>query len=218
MYAFARFGLVTLALTGLLAVGWLALSDSPGDAAESARSVTDRADASVPLPASRVEPAPMVALADRIPQEVRNQADVRRVVRVCRNAEPSDAASLRALAVGSPDPLIAGNAIRALGRLGEFTGDAAYRQLVDDPRLRVRQEAIIALGHSCDRGAIGVLQTVLDERDPRFRPLAIQALGATGGKRARAALEEILRDPRASIVDRTFARAGLDGVKQRDAP
>jgi bilin biosynthesis protein len=104
---------------------------------------------------------------------------------------------------------VAGNAIRALGRLGLAGSDSRVAELLRDPRPRVRQEAIVALGNSGDPAAVDVLQPLLDDEDSTVRRLALRALGEIGGGRARTLVETVARDARATDTDRAFARAAL---------
>ncbi len=137
-------------------------------------------------------------------------ADVRTVRRFCRAADHDDVDALRDAATRSADPLVAGNAMRALGRLGEFAGDAELEALLADDRQRVRQEAVIALGKSGSPAAVEQLLPLLDDGDPMLRPLVLQALGRLGGDEARAVLEGVLADETATEAERALARAGLD--------
>ena len=139
--------------------------------------------------------------------------DVRQVVVFCREARAKDEPRLRRMALESEDPLVAGNAIRALGRLGVLAGDPKLVRLIRDPRLRVRQETVRALGESKSRTAVGALEDVLAQDDAMLRPLAIQALGNIGGPRSRAVLEKVRDNPRSSEVDQVFARATLKTLK-----
>jgi len=121
--------------------------------------------------------------------ETGSPADVREVVQFCRNAGRGDVAGLRHVALRSPDPLVVGNALSALGRLGALVGDGELCALLGDPRIRVRQEAIVALGKSSDASVVVLLTPFLEQSDPKLRPLVIQALGRLDCAAARAALE-----------------------------
>jgi HEAT repeat protein len=137
-------------------------------------------------------------------------ADVRTVTRFCRKAGEGDVAALRYAATKSDDPLVVGNALRALGRLGAFAGDAELEALLTDERQRVRQEAVIALGYSgSGAAAVERLVPLVEERDPMLRPLALQALGRLGGEQARDVLKSVLSDERSSEAERALAREGL---------
>jgi len=155
-------------------------------------------------------------LADRgIASELwqpRTQAGVRDLVRFCRGATSEHVPELRRVALSSGDPLVVGNALRALGRLHAVAKDPELIALVGDERPRVRQEVVVALGNSGYPPVVGDLVPLLDRDDPTLRPLVIHALGCLGGERARAALSTVLDDPRATAADRAFARhASLDG-------
>jgi len=58
-----------------------------------------------------------------VPTIVTTPAEVREVVHATRSATSEEAKDLRRLALTSSDPLVIGNAVRALGRLGEFASD-----------------------------------------------------------------------------------------------
>lgn len=165
------------------------------------------ADASLGDPVDAIS-SPSPSAGGKLPLHPSGPADVRRIVEFCRHAGHDDIALMRRLALGSPDPLTAGNAIRALARLGAVAGDLELTALLEDPRLRVRQEVVVALGRSGDRGAVEELEPLL-EGGATLRPLVIQALGRLGGARALALLERIRDDPLSSDIDRAFARAGI---------
>ncbi len=134
--------------------------------------------------------------------------EVRSLRRFCGTARAADLPQLRRLALGSPDPLVSGNAIRALGRLGGIEA-AEAEVLLGDPNPRVRQEAAIALGESGDPDAVRILERVLERGDPVLRPLAIRSLGGIGTAEARQAIERAARADGATAVDRAFAAAAL---------
>jgi HEAT repeat protein len=141
---------------------------------------------------------------------VRTPAELRRFVRLAGAADASAAPELRRLALESPDPLVSGNAIRALGRLGRAGPADGLGALLADPRPRVRQEAVVALGASRDPAAVPLLEPLArDAADPTLRALALQALGRIGDQRARRHRESVLQDPRANETDRAFAKAAL---------
>jgi HEAT repeat protein len=150
-------------------------------------------------PATRLADPPLVA---RTPEEVRA------VVGYCNGAGPDDVTDLRRLAAG-PDPLVAGNAVRALGRLGACPSGEELERLLADPRPRVRQEAIIALGWAGTDEAVERLERILDEDEASAAPLAIQALGRLGGEKARAVLSRRLARSTTDDVERAFLREAL---------
>lgn len=160
------------------------------------------------------------ATVPREPVEVRGPADVlsegidtpqelRSVLRYCREAEQASASRLKQAALTSGDPLVAGNSIRALGRLGLARTSTGIPALLDDPRPRIRQETLIALGKSGDPAALPHLAPLIKSEDATLRALAIQALGRLGGTRARSLVEAILSDSTATASDRAFARSAL---------
>ncbi len=153
--------------------------------------------------------SPALAPTDVLSGEVRTPEELRAVVRYCRAADSSDATRLQDAALESEDPLVVGNAIRALGRLGLARGDTRIPDLLDDPRPRVRQEAVIAMGRSGDPAVVEDLAPLIKSEDSTLRTLALQALGRLGGLRAQALVKEILADSASTTSDRAFARAAL---------
>ncbi|MCP3915267.1 MAG: hypothetical protein GY711_06910 [bacterium] len=139
--------------------------------------------------------------------------EVREVIRYCRSAGPERAAHLRSAALASDDPLVVGNAVRALGRLGVFASDVELARLLDDPRQRVRQEAIRALGASGDATDLPRLSSILNKRDPTLGPLAIEAIGRLRDGAGRELLESLCRGTRLSDVERTFASTVLAAMR-----
>lgn len=136
-------------------------------------------------------------------------AQLRAIVHFCREAGVADSAELRSLALSSLDPLVAGNALRALGRLGAVARDPELIALLEDARPRVRQEVVIALGRSNYAPVVVDLLPLLDRDDPALRPLLLHALGRLGGTRGRERLAAVVEDLRSSEIDRAFARAAL---------
>jgi HEAT repeat protein len=156
------------------------------------------------------EPAP----ADTGPRDVladpTTPAEVRAVVAFCDRARASDAGALRETALRGRNVLAAGNAIRALGRIGMVSSDPDLVALLRDPRERVRHEAILALGQSGDPGAVPHLEPIaMDDGDPRAQLLAIGALGRLGGPRADTRLQEILASASCTPEQIAFAREAL---------
>ncbi|MCA8975644.1 MAG: HEAT repeat domain-containing protein [Planctomycetes bacterium] len=139
-------------------------------------------------------------------------AEVREVLRLTVAATAHAAPALRAAALQATDPLVAGAAGRALGRLRRFSADRELLALTADPRLRVRQDAVIACGLDGDVAAVPHLERVLAAADPRMRPLALDALGKIGGPTARALVERVAEDPAAGDTDRAFAQAALTAM------
>ena len=139
--------------------------------------------------------------------ETASPADVREVVRFCRDAGRGDLAGLRFAALTSPDPLVVGNALGALGLLRAVAGDRELCALLGDPRLRVRQELVVALGKSGDPSVVELLTPCLERSEPQLRPLVIQALGRLDCADARAALEGYATV--ATEQEQVFLRAAL---------
>lgn len=118
-------------------------------------------------------------------------------------AERIDADSLRRLAEDE-DPRVAGNAIGALGRLGEVDADSDLVDKLDDPRPRVRHEVVAALGHGKDPAAARHLVPLLKSEDEQARLLAIQSLARLG---VHEPLRALVEDPATDARTKAFARA-----------
>jgi HEAT repeat protein len=97
---------------------------------------------------------------------------VRAVVRFCATATFTDGPALRQVALGTADPLCAGNAMRALGRLRRVADDPDLLRLLHDPRPRVRDETILALGESGRPEALAALVPFLRHAEGKVRLLA----------------------------------------------
>ncbi len=141
-----------------------------------------------------------------LPERVADRATMHDLL--ARAAQPSRDAVVawRGYLEPSQSPLLAAQAIDALARLGEFGRRAADLTLLRDPRLRVRQQAVRALGASGDRSHVpALLETLATHSD--LAPLVAHALGQLGGPAAEAALAEL----RASgdAVTAAFARQAL---------
>jgi hypothetical protein len=140
-----------------------------------------------------------------------DQRDVRAMVEFCDTATVGDVPALRDVALTAQSPLAAGNAVRALGRLHAVAKDADLVKLLDDPRVRVRDELILALGESRDTSAIELLEPLVRAQDEHLRVLAIHAIGRIGGETARRMLEQVSVDSAATPETVAFARSGLGG-------
>jgi len=134
-------------------------------------------------------------------------AEVRLVVGFCADAGAEDLAALRHAALHSENPLVVGNAVKALGRLKAVMGDDELLALLDDERPRVRDDTVVALGNSADPRATTLLVPLLGAEGRAQRTLVIQALGKIGTEEARAALEQFA--PRATDTERAFLRQAL---------
>ena len=137
-------------------------------------------------------------------------AEVREVLRITKAATSQDRPALLDAALHAADPLVAGSAVKALGRLHGFTSEPALLALVTDPRLRVRQDAVTACGLDGRAAAIPHLERALATSDAALRPLVLEALGRIGGATARALVQRVAADPDAARTDRVFARAALE--------
>jgi HEAT repeat protein len=106
-------------------------------------------------------------------------AELRAFVRALEAAGPQDAPRLRRIALVAADPLVAGNALRALGRLDLVAADPELLRMLDDPRPRLRQEVVRALACSADPGARARLDELArSAEDPELRALARHAADA----------------------------------------
>lgn len=116
-----------------------------------------------------------------VPQ-VTTPAALRQFVRRCQSAGPQDSVWLRASA-RSPDGLVAGNAVKALGRLGLLSGDVELLDaLGDDAPPRVRQEIVVALVSASDAEAQARLAAITAE-DAALADLARHARAALAPRR-----------------------------------
>lgn len=157
------------------------------------------APAPAPAPAAAADPT---VLADTAPRT--QPAAVAALVAACNTATASDLAHLRQLAM-SPDPLVAGNAIRALGRIGAVHTDRQLLQRLHDPQPRVRHELIAALGGCGDAAAaVPYLEPLLRGDDEQARMLSISALVQL---RATGPLQRLLHEPSTDAATRAYARA-----------
>ena len=136
--------------------------------------------------------------------------DVRWLVEFCDTATSADVAALRDVALNARNPLAAGNAVRALGRLHAMAKDRELLKLLDDSRDRVRDETILALGESRDSSTLVLLDPLLRSADAHVRALAARAVGRVGGESGRAVLSRVAADPAETPEVLAFARAGLD--------
>lgn len=157
--------------------------------------------------------ARVAALA--LPDAATNPQEVRAVVHRCREADDSAVAALREAALRAPDPLVAGNAIRALGRLHAVASPPDLLGLLDDPRQRVRQEMIRALGRGGGPDAVGILLDCVASVADEERPLVLAALGELGDHRARDDVARIAADPTRPLIERVFARTALARLEPR---
>ncbi len=202
-----------LAIIAAAAVGVVALRSLPREhGAETARIDVAAVDLSPPRAATGSH-----AEAAQPPSVATTPAEVREVYHYARNAEPENIATLRHLALRSADPLVAGNAIGALGRLGGISDDDEVVALAEDSRPRVRHEAVRALGVGGDREVVGRLVELADNDDATTAALAIEALGRLGGEAAKRKLRGVLVSADASALAKAFARQALRTAEGRDS-
>ena len=93
--------------------------------------------------------------------------------------------------------------------IASVSADPKLVALIHDPRKRVRQELVVALGRSDDRTAVETLLPILRDPDETLRTLAIQALGRLGGEKARHCLRSFLTDKGSTDKERAFVRNAL---------
>jgi HEAT repeat protein len=133
-------------------------------------------------------------------------AGIEALARFCDTAGAEDGPALRRVALAERDPVCAGNAIRALGRLRAVAGDVDLLRLLHDGRENVRDQVIVALGQSGRAETIDVLEPFLRAPDAKTRILAGQAVGDLGGSKADAILKALL-DERTAVRGRAAAAA-----------
>lgn len=114
-------------------------------------------------------------------------------------ANPHAVPSLRDLVGGSGTPIVRANAARAFGKSGSPADNALLSEILTRPDelARVRVETALAMGGIGDASAVPTLAATLrteatnDSSDAmQLRIAVVQSLGAIGGDRAHAALEE----------------------------
>jgi hypothetical protein len=160
----------TLGLAGLVAVAMIAAHRGTPPAASAVEPSEPASHVDSPEPADAELPV------------VTTPAELREYVRRCRSASERDSAWLRRAALESPDPLVAGNGLRALGRLGVVVGDEELLALTEDERPRVRQELVLVLALARNPGAREHLDAITRE-DPELAALAARASAALQGRR-----------------------------------
>ncbi len=156
-------------------------------------------------------PAPLPttgSVEDTVLFEPLLESEVSSFVTACELADASEIPRLRQMA-GSEDPLVAGRAIAALGRLGSVHDDPELLKHLQDPRPRVRHETIIDLGSSGEKHVVPLLIPILEEKDSQAQLLAITALGQLG---ATASLTELAQAPGTDPTTRAFAKGALQTI------
>lgn len=201
--------LALAAIVSLLGTVAMRLLGGRGVAAIPARLVLLEGDAPRSMPSPEAV-GPLVAPPIRIAS---TPAEVREVLRRTKAAGPKDLPVLRDAALNAKDPLVVGNAVKALGRLGVFNGDADLLALTADDRLRVRQDAVMACGLDGGAAAVPYLERVLATGEASLRPLVMEALGMIGGPAARELVQRVAADVAASRTDRVFALASLQRMR-----
>jgi hypothetical protein len=147
-------------------------------------------------------PAPAARFPGPTPAK---QSEVAAFVAACGATTDGDRAGLRELAQRE-DPLVAGNAIRALGRLRAVHSDRELVAMLHDRRPRVRGEVVLALGDCGEPAMAAQLQPLLGDSDQGTAMLAVQALVHLG---ATAPVAALAGDPAAPPQLRQFASAAL---------
>lgn len=147
---------------------------------------------------------------------VDNRREVRDLVAYAKAAESRDIPTLRRAVRESPDAVVVANALKALGRLGALELDATTLSLLHDERIRVRHEAVRALGLTGDPAAVDSLLEIVDGPDVTMCALALHSLGRIGGPKAKSKLKTIAGDGRGTPESRAFAKSALAMI-ERDA-
>lgn len=96
--------------------------------------------------------------------------------------------ALRRAALHDPSAQVAGNAIVALARLHALAGDRELEGLLDDPRLRVRQEVALGLGRAGRPASVRTLAKRLDAEEADAAAILVFAIAMIGGNEAREVL------------------------------
>ena len=178
-----------------------------------ARAGYEAAECPTPAMAVRSAPAAAFGLAEGTASAPIDRTwTPQRAARLGRGGDGANAGELWQLALGAENPMVAGNAVRALGRLGELRNDARLDALLRDVRSRVRQEAVLALGRSRDPLVVQQLADLLPSADASMRPLVIRALGELGGERARSFVAAVLADPMSTAAEVALARQAVQSI------
>ncbi|MBK9129985.1 MAG: HEAT repeat domain-containing protein [Phycisphaerales bacterium] len=109
-----------------------------------------------------------------VPRSTKSPQAARALVLDCRTAGPRDVPRLRTM-LADPDPLVVGNALRALVRLRALAGIDLFA-LLADPRLRVRQEAVLAMQATGDARYVPALESCRAEKMPQLADLVDRAV------------------------------------------
>ena len=206
---------ICLALPLVYAIGFAGMSWLERSGAESIDVATVRPSAeytSVEAAERPIELASNAELDSLVDLHVTTPEEVREVVRLLDAARVSDRAILTDIALRAQDALVCGNAIRALGRLEAFCSDAELLALMNDARMRVRQDAVVASGLDGGVESIPFLERVLQGEDATLRTLAIEALGQIGGDQAERLVLTLLDGP-TSKTEQVFARVALERMR-----
>jgi HEAT repeat protein len=110
-------------------------------------------------------------------------------------------------ALSDPEGIVRSHAAAALVRIGGIEELPTLRSLVEnDTDPTVRASTVRVLGEMHDERMVSLLITALHDESVMVRGEAADALGATGGARARAALETAARsDPDPGVRERAGA-------------
>ena len=149
------------------------------------------------------------ALLRLVALEVTTPEEVREVIALTESATMADRSALVELALRAGDPLVCGNALRAVGRLGALHSSEELLAMTADTRMRVRQDAVVACGLDGGVESLPYLERILQGDDPTLRSLALEALGHIGGDEAEALVRAVVEGA-ASGAERVFARVALE--------
>jgi hypothetical protein len=127
-----------------------------------------------------------------------------------------EVAALHRVALQERDAVAARRALRELARRGLAGDGRGLLDFLEHERLGVRQEAVVALGHSGGACAVPELARLVTADDRAVRALAIQSLGQAGGEDAARCIGGVLASPASSRLERLVARCLLSQAQRRD--
>ena len=104
---------------------------------------------------------------------------------------------------------MAANALRALARLGGISPSDELASLVNDPRQRVRQDALRAIAASHDSRSTELFISCLNGEERDLRLVAIEALGEIGGTATIEALKDAQKNAGADELEQVLLRHAI---------
>jgi HEAT repeat protein len=190
----ARSAALVASVVALGGVLYLSRSKPPPEPAPAPAAPTSASAAPVASAVPSGDPFP--TLAPETPEQLQE------VATYTRQAGPDDVAELQRATRESESAVVVGESLIALSRLQALTIDDEFKEFLKDPRPRVRNDAIVALGMSGDPHAIEILTGLLDPEQPQVRAVALGALRRIGSAEAKRIIAEALADPKATALDR----------------